>query len=948
MIAKGLIILLVLMGVGQPALAADTPNVVFIFADDMGIGDLGTYNQLARAADGLRAISTPNIDSLATNGIKFTNMHSNPMCGPSRSTIQIGFHQGHAKVDRNQGKYNPVQPGDHEMTFAQILKQAGYSTGLFGRWHLRGWIFDPDVHPPVFDINSTPIGKGYDKVWNRGGYRPANWLRDNDDGDGVWENTDGTTEPATRATDPNDEWAINNGGLGVAYEYSVKTVMEKGIAWIDEQIAAGEPFMAFFPIYGVHSDTDEVDNQGIYTGLGYPDAEANYAASVTWVDRLVGEILDKLRDPNGDGNENDSVLDDTIVVFSSDNGNQFVSHSTTYFGSTEVYDEQTDTYIDLRGRKFDVYQGGTNVPFIVQWTGNENLTPGSVYDGMCTFADWLPTMAEMAGIEHPLGIDGYSFLPVIAGTGTVKGPDFRVCNSTTFHDWAIQMLNWKLVYNNGLQLFDLDTNPEESSDQIISDRNDIVIALNTIATYESVLQDFLYGKDGNIWFSQYKDWTPVGGSDDFYDAANWAGGVPHTAMNNDGTYDTSSPEAVNWNTGPAANWIATIQHAGAADSCLRVYQEPVTYATEIDMIAMEVGADNAMMTLLVDPGIQLETRNELRIHSGGRVNLDDATLRTIRDINIKAGGEFTGHGTVTGDQDIIAGIAEFENQGLLEPQVINAGIVAPGRADGLPAVGDYPIIPDPMKSNFIPVDHYEVNLTNPLTAVASFAVAGDANNPLDFDGTGILTIEGDFTQTAEGTLAIDLGGTDNSNPLDADYDAIIVTGTATLAGDLAVSLIDGFVPDEGDSFTILTAGAITGTFDLIDDIVATADGYRFKVAYTETTVTLTHDEDDDNDGVPDISDNCPLIPNADQTDSDSDGFGDVCDGCATVPNPPADFTGDCYVNLKDLTMITMYWRETACGISNLWCNRVDYNQDTDITLEEVLLLAHNWLEDNNP
>ena len=106
--------------------------------------------------------------------------------------------------------------------------------------------------------------------------------------------------------------------------------------------------------------------------------------------------------------------------------------------------------------------------------------------------------------------------------------------------------------------------------------------------------------------------------------------------------------------------------------------------------------------------------------------------------------------------------------------------------------------------------------------------------------------------------------------------------------------------------------------------------------------------DSDSDGIPDISDNCPLSPNPGQADDDGDGFGDVCDGCPTVSNPPGDFDGDCYVNLKDSALITMYWRDTDCGVANLWCNRVDYNQDTDITLEEVLLVALNWLDCTDP
>jgi hypothetical protein len=109
------------------------------------------------------------------------------------------------------------------------------------------------------------------------------------------------------------------------------------------------------------------------------------------------------------------------------------------------------------------------------------------------------------------------------------------------------------------------------------------------------------------------------------------------------------------------------------------------------------------------------------------------------------------------------------------------------------------------------------------------------------------------------------------------------------------------------------------------------------------------DDDDDNDGVLDPNDSCPLIYNPDdQNDFDDDGFGDVCDGCPEVPNPPGDFDGDCYVNLKDFAPLSVYWLDINCGVVNLWCNRVDYNQDTDITLEEVLFVALNWLDCTDP
>lgn len=987
--------------------AQERPNIIFLLADDLGIGDVGIYNQNARAELGLPAIATPNMDALAAQGVRFTNMHSNPMCGPSRSTLICGFHQGHAKVDRNQSKNNAIQPGDHEKSWASLLREADYTTGLFGRWHLRGFNIDTLT---VFDINSTPLGKGFDELWNNagngGGYRMSHAFIDNDDGDGILENTDTIAVPRPASSDPADDWALANGGLGVAPEYEVLTSTKKALDFLDANLGTNEPFMAFIPIFATHTDTDEVPNEGDYAGLGYPRSEANYAAAVASVDEALGRLMDKLRDPNSDGDESDSAVDRTIIVFTSDNGNQSASHSISYFGSTRVYRDDGDgivessDFVTLRGEKFEVYEGGTNAPFIIQWTGNPDIVPGSVYERLATFSDWVPTVAELVGGEIPLGVDGVSFLADLTG-GISERPDFRIHSSQ--NGWSVAMGEWKLVNSAGLKLYHLPTDPGENAP--VSNRSDTVNALQTLAIAEGITSDVnLTGADSNTWFSQYKDWSPATGSTDFYAAPNWSGGISSTLYPNSGGSATA-----HWNTGPAANWIASMDNADATP-------EEISVSGSATILALELASARSKMKLTLESGVDFEIHNGGRLHSGGHLALNGATLRTQRDIEVLPNAILSGAGTVTGNQQWLTGIAEFANQGLLEPHVINAGIFAPDKEIGAtpppspppgnpasfilfenfdtlsngslngqnswsaPPLATVVANPDDggkalqvagtgslgvaykalgslaiangttgtlflrvkptdsvehatglsdqaspttwssyevqlnwknsrslaarsgstetnvaaftsgeWQNIWVVVDHtsdtYEVYasshsdsgpvdgsnllfrnnsagaLNTFLTMVSSAAGSDLLMDDIYLDPThvnlqvpqgltlpeseadpsplGTFTIEGRYTQKASGVLALDLAGPDNSNPSSPEYDSLAVSDTANLDGTIEVTLTEGFLPQVGDSFTILKSGAISGRFDHSGDTVISKDGSTtFRIHYSATTVVL--------------------------------------------------------------------------------------------------------------
>lgn len=932
------------------------PNILFILADDLGVGDLGVTGQLERDANGLPAISTPNLDSIANNGMRFNQVYATaPMCEPTRAAMLTGFHQGHSINDRNDtAKW--IRNGQEDKTYGQVMQEAGYATGYFGKMHasgVMGW------RSTIDDVNSIPTAKGFADVMLTNDYNgPNQW---EDDGQGGMVNVGNPT--------------------GI---YNQSIVVDRAVSMIQNQVAADQSFMITTSFYGVHSDVNEVPQPHDYTNRSWSTAEKDYAATLTYLDNQVGRMLAVLDDPDGNGDNSDSVLDNTIIVFGSDNGNQNVDgHSPAFFGST--YDSSKG--VMLRGVKFNVYEGGIRSPFLVQW--GDKIKPGAVNQPgdvndtfIGTFADLLPTFAEAAGVDAPLGIDGRSMLSDLTGEAPSERPDYFLWGSNKnraggSRGWAIRMQDWKLVNRMGagtFELYNLADDPAEGTN-LVSSRPDIKNALETLALAEGA-QDIGEEGSGNTYFVQYKNWSPAGGSTDLNAAANWAGGTP--TQNSDGT----GQPADFFNSQPANNWLATVYNsAGTAD-------QTVDVTDDAEVLALEVGGTANRMTVNVARHQELFARNEVRLSDQGRINLRDATLKTMRTVDVRPGSELTGHGTISGNQELLAGIAELENQGLLEPHVINGGIVAPGLPDDLPAPpppgpppnfsnisienGDFQqptydgapgIVPgtvvgwveesashssiDEQAGNLAPssfsqvgrlhdntnaainqdlnydwslgekltlsFDAWEagwkigvagdsvvfelretsgallwdsgvIDLDDTLTGTQGNIVSGPVNSSFSFDidtdnfttgtpgselnlriryssgvswfddltltsdlvtaqpnvnidATGLLAIEGDYTQLADGELAIDLGGTDNSDPLAAQFDQLLVSDAAEIDGTLSVDLVDSYTPALGDQFIVLSAASVAGEFHTIQSENLPA-GLQWDVQYNPGNVTL--------------------------------------------------------------------------------------------------------------
>jgi len=413
-----------------PALSQESnlPNVIYIMADDLGIGDLGCYGQTK--------IKTPAIDKLAENGMRFTQHYSgSTVSAPSRCSLLTGKHTGNAYIRGNKGV--KTEDGDDydyplsikEITVADIFKEKNYHTACIGKWGLGAPGSEGHPNKHGFDYFFGYLGQLHAHKY----YPPF-----------LWEN--------------NDKVMLNND------IYSHDLIMEKAFDFIQRN--HHEPFFIYLTPTIPHAELivpegelGEYENQFCetpYTGHHYcsqPKPRATYAAMVSRLDRDVQRITDLLTEKG--------IMDNTIIIFTSDNGvHAEGGHDPDYFNSRGPY----------RGIKRDLYEGGIRTPFIVHWP--EKIKAGSVSFHPSAFWDFLPTVCELVGVKKPDAVDGISYLPSLTMTGMQQEHDYFYWE---FHEEggkrAVMKDNWKLIelYVNEpkkrrLELYNLTADPGEVAD----------------------------------------------------------------------------------------------------------------------------------------------------------------------------------------------------------------------------------------------------------------------------------------------------------------------------------------------------------------------------------------------------------------------------------------------------------------------------------------------------
>ena len=614
----------------MPALAQQ-PNVVLIMVDDMAYHELGVTGQNDRAANGMAAIETPNIDELAQQGLMLTEFYATPICGSTRGSLLTGYHNGHSSIDRNGGNQggNPLR--DVDKTFAQTLKAAGYTTGAFGKWGVGG--FDQTLTGGGVDnINTaaithpdaTPASKGFDEFYGYLNQLHAHNYYVNF----LWEH------------DTDNSGDI--GGMQIAptstADYSHDLIANRSLQFIaDHADESGQnPFLLYLPYTIPHGDFNPPNDaiRQTYVDAGYSSAQADYAAMMKRMDNSVGHMIDRLKDPDGNGDQSDSVYDNTLILFASDNGG--TAQNSLFNGGG-----------NLRGQKGSVYEGGIKSPFIAHWNGT--IAPGQVdNDTISGLDDLYATLSDLAGADHDVGLDGTSIAGLFTGQAREKRDIFIFEGNGTA--WSIRMGNWKMV--NGTELYNLMNDPSESSN-VAGANPAIANLMHQIALDEGVLSDIGSGAVQTTHIVQYKTWLPQGGSQDWQTASNWAGG---SEFNSRGT------AANNFNTAPANNWVATVDNTTAAEL-------EAVVDDDSSLLALDVRGSSAPMKIRVAPGAALMARNGAVIGSGATLENDGGTLHTLRSIRVEEGGTLAGNGEITTSYDTSG--TSFR----LKADLVNTGIV---------------------------------------------------------------------------------------------------------------------------------------------------------------------------------------------------------------------------------------------------------------------------------
>ncbi|MCK4886010.1 MAG: sulfatase-like hydrolase/transferase [Planctomycetes bacterium] len=394
------------------------PNVILILSDDQGTVDANCY--------GADDLYTPNIDALARRGVRFTQFYvPAAVCTPSRGALLTGRYPL-----RNGAGDNFKSLKSNEITIADVFKQAGYRTGIFGKWHVGD------------AIDQGPLSKGFDEfVGFRGGCFD-NYTHSGYDFEGklVCGCNDGGSGPNANG---HDLWRGKE-RLHEEGTFFPDIMVRETNRFIEEN--KDKPFFVYVPFNVPHyPEQGSEEWKHIYKTKGMTMPRLSYAAFLSTMDDKIGQILDKVRQLN--------LTEDTLVIFQSDHGYSTEARANGGGGSSGIF----------RGNKFEVWEGGIRVPCIVSLPGviPENQTR----DQVATSMDWLSTCAAICDIKLPgLSLDGKNILPILKSS---KAPTphkilhWQWKNKTT-KKWAVREGDWKLVSQNGLFLSNMAVDPSET------------------------------------------------------------------------------------------------------------------------------------------------------------------------------------------------------------------------------------------------------------------------------------------------------------------------------------------------------------------------------------------------------------------------------------------------------------------------------------------------------
>ena len=402
-------------------------NVVILYADDMGYGDLGANNPASK-------IPTPHLDRLAAEGMRFTDAHSSSgICSPSRYALLTGRHHWrdfHGIV--NSLGPTVFKPG--QLTLPQLLREKGYATACIGKWHL-GWDWNAIRRPGTkpgshhhadFDwsrpIPGGPLARGFDTYFGDDviNFPPYVWIEN----DRVVAPPD-TDLDKPRGNPKEGNWECRPGPARSDWDFYrvLPTLTERAVEFVRSRKDDLRPFLLYFPLPSPHAPIIPNDE---FDGKSRAGAFGDFVAQT---DDACGRVLAALRDAGLDNT--------TIVVFSADNGPEHYAYD-----RDATHDHWSAA--PFRGLKRDLYEGGHHVPFLLKWPGVTK--PGSVTDALVSQVDLMATLAAAVGYDLPAdaAADSHDLLPWLTGK-VATPPRTTVVHNTNPKRYAIRHGDWLLV-----------------------------------------------------------------------------------------------------------------------------------------------------------------------------------------------------------------------------------------------------------------------------------------------------------------------------------------------------------------------------------------------------------------------------------------------------------------------------------------------------------------------
>ncbi|UUO07770.1 arylsulfatase [Blastopirellula sp. J2-11] len=426
-------------------LASSKPNVILIMTDDQGYGPVGRH--------GHPWIQTPNMDQLYDTSVRFSRMLVAPTCAPTRSALMTGRHPmrngvTHTILERERMTLDAV-------TLPQALKQVGYTSGIFGKWHLG-------------DENEyQPNHRGFDETFIHGA-----------GGIGQAYDCSCADAPGNKYFDP----AIRHNGKFVKTEgFCTDLFFTAALGWIQEKKEADAPFFAYIVTNAPHGPflAPEKDKQR-FKELGFSESEAGFYGMIENIDDNVGRLMAKL--------EEWKLLDNTVVIFMSDNGmtGGGSGRMGKPIGKTANGETLYPYNAKMKGLKGSSDEGGVRVPFFVRWDGH--VTPNRDVDTIAAHIDVFPTIAALAGAQLPAGqVEGRSLLPLVENenadwkdrylfTHQGRWKTGEEPNDYQWKNFAVRNQKYRLVGENAL--FDMEADPSQKTN-VIDQHPDVAQAMKT-------------------------------------------------------------------------------------------------------------------------------------------------------------------------------------------------------------------------------------------------------------------------------------------------------------------------------------------------------------------------------------------------------------------------------------------------------------------------------------